>query len=121
MRYVVSAACILACLFLTFSFARLALPGDGAWAADVVVASVQEGSAPSQAGKSAEPRMTPWVRSAQARCPSGQVIFLTNECNCKGACCNCSGNERYWNHCTCKCSATPPPPGSCMKGFSVGR
>ena len=114
MRYVVSAAWIVACLFLTLSFARVALPGEGAWAAESVVASLQEGGAPSQANRSAEPRMTPWNRSAQVRCPSGQIVFLTRECGCNnGACCKCSANERYLNHCDCKCSANSAV-GGCM-------
>ena len=121
MRYVVSAAWIVACLFLTFSFARVALPGSDARAAETVVASVHESGAPSQAGKSVEPRMTPWTREAQVRCPSGKILFLTRECNCNGACCNCGANARYLNHCTCECSANPPPANACMKGFSVGR
>ena len=121
MRYVVSAACILGCLLLTLSFARVALPGGEAWAAETVVASVHEGGAPSQANRGAEPRMTPWAREAQVRCPAGKIIFLTRECNCNGACCNCSADKKYWNHCTCECSASPPPAAACIKGFSVGR
>jgi hypothetical protein len=63
--------------------------------------------------------MNRWTKTAQARCPPGQLVFLTNACGCNGACCACSGQTPYLDHCTCKCSATPPT--ACRNGFSAGR
>jgi len=59
----------------------------------------------------------PKQQTAQFRCPGGQLVFLTRACGCNGACCACSGNQRYLNHCTCKCEATP---SACSKGHSAG-
>jgi hypothetical protein len=119
MRYFVSAALILFCLFLVTGVTRVALlPIGQAWGAEAQVASLQEDDAASKTDKS---RMTPWSRTAQVRCPSGQLVFLTTECGCRGACCNCAANARYLNHCTCQCSPNPPPAAACIKGFSVGR
>jgi len=63
--------------------------------------------------------MSAWVKTAQARCPPGQLVFLTNACGCNGACCACSAQTPYLDHCSCRCSATPPT--TCNRGFSAGR
>jgi hypothetical protein len=122
MRYSVGAALIVSCLLLITSTARVALlPIGQAFAADVRLASLHEDAAAPQANRTEKRSMTPWPRMAQVRCPMGQLVFLTTECGCKGACCNCSANARYLNHCTCQCSTNPPSAGACIKGFSVGR
>jgi hypothetical protein len=122
MRHSISAACILACLILLSGIARVALlPIGEAWGAETQVASLQEQGASGPIGAADKSRMTPRPQTAQARCPSGQLVFLTTECGCRGACCNCAANARYLNHCSCQCSPNPPPAGACMKGFSVGR
>ena len=119
MRYLVSA---LACLFLLTAVTRVGLmPGGQALGAEVLVAGLQEDGAAGQVSKTDKRNMTPWSQTAQVRCPSGQLVFLTTECGCRGACCNCSANTRYLNHCSCQCSPNPPPAAACMKGFSVGR
>ena len=122
MRYFVCTAGILLCLVLLAGLNRLApSPIGQAWAADAQVASLPENGSVSQRSRTDNPNMTPWSRSAQMRCPGGQVVFLTTECGCRGACCNCAANARYLNHCTCQCSQNPPPAAACIKGFSVGR
>ena len=55
---------------------------------------------------------------AQARCPGGQLVFLSRACGCNGACCLCSRQTPYLNHCTCRCEAAPSP---CAQGHSAGR
>lgn len=73
-----------------------------------------------EAGGEALPaNMSAWVKTAQARCPAGQLVFLTNACGCNGACCACSAQVPYLDHCSCRCSATPPT--TCNRGFSAGR
>lgn len=65
------------------------------------------------------PDMSTWIKSAQARCPPGQLVFLTNACGCNGACCACSAQAPYLDHCSCRC--VPTPPTTCNTGFSAGR
>lgn len=65
------------------------------------------------------PEMSAWIKSAQARCPPGQLVFLTNACGCNGACCACSAQAPYLDNCSCRCSATPPT--TCNRGYSAGR
>lgn len=62
--------------------------------------------------------LTPLPKAAQARCPGGQLVFLSRACGCNGACCLCSRQTPYLNHCTCRCEATPSP---CAQGHSAGR
>lgn len=62
--------------------------------------------------------MTPLPKVVQARCPGGQLVFLSRACGCNGACCLCSRQAPYLNHCTCRCEATPSP---CAQGHSAGR
>ena len=122
MRYFVSAALIVSCLLLITGAALVALlPIGQALGADMQVVSWRENDAVRQANRTEKRNMTPWSRTAQVRCPMGQLVFLTTECGCRGACCNCSANARYLNHCTCQCSPNPPSAGACIKGFSVGR
>lgn len=66
----------------------------------------------------ANPNMTPLPKMAQARCPGGQLVFLSRACGCNGACCLCSREAPYLNHCTCRCEALPTP---CAQGHSAGR
>jgi hypothetical protein len=66
----------------------------------------------------AKPDMTPLPKKAQARCPGGQLVFLSRACGCNGACCLCSREAPYLNHCTCRCEAVPTP---CAQGHSAGR
>lgn len=122
MQKSVIAACLLVCLILVGGIWHL-VPQfvAAAWSGEPQVASLQENGAVNRTDQANKPIMTPWTRTAQARCPSGQLVFLTSECGCRGACCNCAANARYLNHCTCQCSPNPPPPGACMKGFSIGR
>ncbi len=116
MRYALGAAWILACLFtvagLTVAVAP-ALAGDGQ------VASLQENAA-TQGMRGASQNMSTLPKTAQMRCPAGQLVFLSTACGCNGACCACSQGARYLNHCTCRCEQAPPPPASCRFGFSVG-
>jgi hypothetical protein len=63
--------------------------------------------------------MSVWIKTAQARCPPGQLVFLTNACGCNGACCACSAQMPFLDHCSCQCQDKPPP--SCNRGFSAGR
>lgn len=63
--------------------------------------------------------MSAWIKTAQSRCPPGQLVFLTNACGCNGACCACSAQAAYLDHCSCRCS--PNPPTTCNRGFSAGR
>jgi hypothetical protein len=122
MRHPIIAACILACLVLLSGLTRPALsPVGEARGAETQVASLEAQEASRQIVDTGRSSMPARTQTAQARCPGGQIVFLTRECGCNGACCNCSANVRYLNHCTCQCSPNPPPPGSCMKGFSVGR
>jgi len=65
------------------------------------------------------PDMSVWIKTAQARCPPGQLVFLTNACGCNGACCACSAQAAFLDHCSCMCS--PTPPSACNRGFSAGR
>ena len=62
--------------------------------------------------------MSTLPKAAQARCPGGQLVFLSRACGCNGACCQCSRQAPYLNHCTCRCEATPSP---CAQGHSAGR
>jgi hypothetical protein len=66
----------------------------------------------------AGPAMSVLPRTAQARCPGGQLVFLSRACGCNGACCLCSRQAPYLNHCTCRCEAAPTP---CPQGHSAGR
>ena len=119
MRHGISAAALLVFLLLVGSVALVAPSLGEVRGADVQVASLPDESASSQ--PAAKSNMTPWTQTAQVRCSGGQLIFLTSECGCKGACCACSAGARYLNHCNCQCSSGPPPAASCTKGFSVGR
>src|SRR5262245_9150322 len=65
----------------------------------------------------AKPHLTPLPRLAQGRCPGGQLVFLSRACGCNGACCLCSRQAPYLNHCTCRCEANPSP---CARGHSAG-
>ncbi len=69
--------------------------------------------------EAATANMSEWVKTAQSRCPPGQLVFLTNACGCNGACCACSAQAPYLDHCSCRCS--PNPPTTCNRGFSAGR
>lgn len=92
---------------------------DKGFAADVRVAAVGASRplhvAPEIAAK---PDMTPLPKMAQARCPGGQLVFLSRACGCNGACCLCSREAPYLNHCTCRCEQVPTP---CAQGHSAGR
>jgi hypothetical protein len=65
-----------------------------------------------------KPNLLRPLQSAQARCPGGQLVFLSRACGCNGACCLCSRQTPYLNHCTCRCEAQPSP---CAQGHSAGR
>jgi len=78
--------------------------------------AVLSGDATAEAG-SAE--MSAWIKTAQARCPPGQLLFLTSACGCNGACCACSPQAPYLDHCSCKCSPTAST--TCRIGISAGR
>ena len=80
-------------------------------AADTQIAALSAPGAP--AARSGAPQQ----KMSQFRCPGGQLVFLTRACGCNGACCACSGNARYLNHCTCRCESAPT---SCSKGHSAG-
>lgn len=91
---------------------------DRASAADVQVAALGASRPLYTAPDTAKPYMSPLPRAAQARCPGGQLVFLSRACGCNGACCLCSRETPYLNHCTCRCEATPSP---CAQGHSAGR
>jgi hypothetical protein len=69
-------------------------------------------------GAAVKPNVLRPPQSAQARCPGGQLVFLSRACGCNGACCLCSRQTPYLNHCTCRCEAQPSP---CAQGHSAGR
>jgi hypothetical protein len=121
MRYALGAAWVLACLVLVVGVARVGLPlGGPAVAAEVQTASLNQGAAAPQVRAAPGQNMSTLPRTAQMRCPAGQLVFLSTACGCNGACCACSQGARYLNHCTCRCEQAPPPPASCRFGFSVG-
>jgi len=83
----------------------------------IVLASY--GDVAGKAPASQPSNMSAWLKTVQARCPPGQLVFLTNACGCNGACCACSAQAPFLDHCSCRCSATQPT--SCNTGFSAGR
>lgn len=110
-----SSVLLLLLAMLLTGFVHLA---DQVSAADVRVAALS-GSRPLYlAPDTAKPNMTPLPKVAQARCPGGQLVFLSRACGCNGACCLCSRQTPYLNHCTCRCEAQPSP---CAQGHSAGR
>jgi hypothetical protein len=119
MRYALGAAWIAACLLLAIGFTRAGLPAVGsAIAAETQTASLNEQA--SLDARASRQNMSTLPKTAQMRCPAGQLVFLSTACGCNGACCACSQGARYLNHCTCRCEQAPPPPASCRFGFSVG-
>jgi hypothetical protein len=88
-----------------------------AYGSDVRLAAL-EGVRPLFRVPEVEGPMTPLPKAAQARCPGGQLVFLSRACGCNGACCLCSRQTPYLNHCTCRCEAVPTP---CAQGHSAGR
>ena len=120
MRHALSAAWVLVCLFVLAGLTVAVAPGLGvALAGDGQVASLQENAATSGV-RGASQNMSTLPKTAQMRCPAGQLVFLSTACGCNGACCACSQGARYLNPCTCRCEQAPPPPASCRFGFSVG-
>jgi len=99
-------------LFLAIAMTAMLHLADRASAAGQQIAGVSA-STPD----TATPRMTPMPRMAQGRCPGGQLVFLSRACGCNGACCLCSRQTPYLNHCTCRCEAVPTP---CARGHSAG-
>jgi hypothetical protein len=104
-------------LFLAIVLAATGNVADRVSAADAQVAGLAASTPLSAAPEAATPRMTPLPRMAQARCPGGQLVFLSRACGCNGACCLCSRQTPYLNHCTCRCEAVPSP---CARGHSAG-
>jgi hypothetical protein len=105
-------------LLLAMLLSGLVHLADKVSAADVHTAGVS-GSRPLHvAPDTTKPDMTPLPKTAQARCPGGQLVFLSRACGCNGACCLCSREAPYLNHCTCRCEAQPSP---CAQGHSAGR
>lgn len=102
---------LLAAMMATVHFA------DRASSADVRVAAVEASGRLYAAPDAARPHMTPLPRLAQARCQGGRLVFLSRACGCNGACCRCSREMPYLNHCTCQCEANPSP---CARGHSAG-
>src|SRR5262245_10631200 len=100
-------------LFLAIAMTAMLHLADRASAADQQVAGLSASAAPG----TAVARMPPMPRLAQARCPGGQLVFLSRACGCNGACCLCSRQTPYLNHCTCRCEAVPTP---CARGHSAG-
>jgi hypothetical protein len=90
---------------------------DAAHGGDVRVAALESARPLIKVPEPSNP-MTPLPKAAQARCPGGQLVFLSRACGCNGACCLCSRQAPYLNHCTCRCEATPSP---CQQGHSAGR
>jgi hypothetical protein len=90
---------------------------DRAFSADVRVAAVEASGPLYAAPGAAKLYVTPLPRLAQARCPGGRLVFLSRACSCNGACCRCSREMPYLNHCTCQCEANPSP---CARGHSAG-
>jgi len=86
-------------------------------AADVQIAAVGASRPLYTAPDAAKPHMTPLPQIAQARCPGGRLVFLSRACGCNGACCLCSRETPYLNHCTCRCEAVPT---ACARGHSAG-
>ena len=104
-------------LLLAIFLAGVVHFADQASGADVRVAGLV-GSRPLYAAPdTVKPNMTPLPRMAQARCPGGQLVFLSRACGCNGACCLCSRERPYLNHCTCRCEESPSP---CAQGHSAG-
>ena len=103
-------------LFLAILMAGIVHLADRVSGADVGVATLGA-SRPLYTTDTARPHMTPLPRVAQARCPGGQLVFLSRACGCNGACCLCSRETPYLNHCTCRCEANPSP---CARGHSAG-
>ena len=98
-------------LFLAVLMTGMVHLADRVSGADVRVAAV--GATPD----AAKPHMTPLPQVAQARCPGGRLVFLSRACGCNGACCLCSRETPYLNHCTCRCEAVPT---ACARGHSAG-
>jgi hypothetical protein len=93
---------------------------DVALAGDVFLASLSDDGLTAGIATPVEKpgaAMSRLPKTAQFRCPGGQLVFLSRACGCNGACCACTGNARYLNHCTCRCEPAPTP---CAKGHSVG-
>jgi len=111
-------AIFLALAMLVASAVHLADRASGAGLE--IAALFKDGAAVSVLGaaKLAAPsQMTPLPQMAQARCPGGQLVFLSRACGCNGACCRCSRQTPYLNHCTCQCEAAPT---ACAQGHSAG-
>jgi hypothetical protein len=104
-------------LFLAVLTTGIVRFADRVSAADVQVAAASASRLLYTAPDNAKPHMTPLPRLAQARCPGGQLVFLSRACGCNGACCLCSRETPYLNHCTCRCEANPSP---CARGHSAG-
>ena len=104
-------------LFLAIVVAATGHVVDRVSAADAQVAGLPASTPLSAVPEAAAPRMTPLPRMAQGRCPGGQLVFLSRACGCNGACCLCSRETPYLNHCTCRCEANPSP---CAQGHSAG-
>ena len=96
-------------LFLAVLMTGMVHLADRVSGADVRVAAVTPDTA--------KPHMTPLPQVAQARCPGGRLVFLSRACGCNGACCLCSRETPYLNHCTCRCEAVPT---ACARGHSAG-
>ena len=109
MRYALGAAWVLACLVLATGFAHIGVPLVPAAAAETQTASLNERAAAPDARASPQQNMSTLPKTAQMRCPAGQLVFLSTACGCNGACCACSQGARYLNHCTCRCEQAPPP------------
>jgi len=109
-------------LFLVAGFMQLALAGPSI-GGEARLAGVSGPSTLPRLTEKFAPKagddMSPWLQPVQARCPAGQLVFLTSACGCNGACCRCSAETPYLDHCTCRCSATPP--SECRTGFSAAR
>jgi hypothetical protein len=102
---------LLAAMMATVHFA------DRASSADVRIVIAGPSGPLYAAPDAAKPHMRPLPRLAQARCPGGRLVFLSRACGCNGACCRCSRETPYLNHCTCQCEANPSP---CARGHSAG-
>src|SRR5262245_50249376 len=117
MRSVLSRCSGVVFLFLAILMTGMVNFADRVSGADVRVAAVGTSRPLYVAPNTSNPHMTPLPREAQARCPGGQLVFLSRACGCNGACCLCSRENRFLNHCTCRCEATPSP---CVQGHSAG-
>ena len=117
MRNVVARSSSVLLLMLAVLLTGIVQLADRVSAADVRVAALGASRPLYTAPDTAKPYMTPLPKAAQARCPGGQLVFLSRACGCNGACCLCSREARYLNHCTCRCEAVPSP---CAQGHSAG-